>query len=159
MTRVFFFAMTVQTKPFCQGYLWHLSFCQGFASKDDCTKQNPFVKDIYGTYPFDKGLRCSLFDCTRIPFDKDCTCKCLLSRLVAAGLFFLSKNGSETFCQGFLSREDRVFLSKMRNLLSRFLVKRGQGLFVKEQKPFVKVSRKWASSFCQRTETFCQGFL
>ena len=50
-------------------------------------------------------------------------------------------------------------MSKNRNLLSRFLVRRGQVLFVKEQKPFVKVSGEDASSFCQRTETFCQGFL
>ena len=120
------------------------------------------------TYPFVKGLRCSLFDCTRIPFVKDCTCKCLLSRLFAVGLFFLSKNGSETFCQGFLLQAFsfcqrmaqkpfvkvlccRPFLfvkEWLRNLLSRFfaaghffLSKNGSETFCQGLCPFVKGSK------------------
>ena len=106
-----------------------------------CTNKSHFVKDLSGTYPFVKGLRCSLFGCTRIPFAKDCTCKCL---------FFLSKNGSETFCQGFLLLAYSFCQRMAQKPLSRFLAAGHFFLSKSGSETFCQGFLQQANSFCQR---------
>ena len=70
----------------------------------------------------------------------------LLSRFFVAGLFFLSKNGSETFCQGSLLQAISFCQSVA-------------------QKPFVKVFccrpflfvKEWLRNLLSRPLPFCQG--
>ena len=76
----FLLSRTVHANAFYQGFLLlAFSFCQRMAQK-------PFVK---------------VFCCRPFLFVKEWL-RNLLSRFFAAGHFFLSKSGSETFCQGFL---------------------------------------------------------